>query len=393
MRVLLYTGKGGVGKTSVAAATALVCSGRGYRTAVVSTDAAHSLGDSFGTPLRPEPTPVADGLDALEIDVNREIQGNWGAVQEFLTAVLRRRGFDKLVAEEFSVFPGMEELFSLLRLKDLSDTGRYDVIVVDCAPTGATARLLSFPEIFDWYMEKFFNLERRIVKALRPLAEKLTNLPLPSDDVFGAIQVLYTQVDAVKGMLLDGAVTTARLVLNPEKMVIDEAHRAYTYLSLFGFHVDLVVANRVLPEEATSGYFGEWASIQARRMEEVEEAFSPLPIFPVRHFGSEVVGLARLHQMGREIFDTKDPTEVFFSQPPIQVRDAESGYNLHLRLPGAKKEDLDVWVHDDRLVVSFLNQRRSIALPYALACLHLTGAALEDGTLTVQFRDEGGETQ
>jgi arsenite-transporting ATPase len=391
VRVLLYTGKGGVGKTSVAASTALLCSRHGYRTVVVSTDAAHSLGDSLGMRLRYEPTSVAENLDAVEVDVNKEIKTNWGAVQEFLTLVLRRRGFDKLVAEEFSIFPGMEELFSLLRLKGLWDSGLYDIIVVDCAPTGATARLLSFPEIVDWYMEKFFNIERKIVKAVRPLAQRLTDLPLPSDEVFGAIETLYQQVDAVKDMLLDGDTTTARLVLNPERMVIEESHRAYTYLSLFGFHMDLVVANRVLPEEATSGYFGEWASVQAKRMEEVEEAFSPLPIFPVRHFGAEVVGLERLALMGQEIFGDRDPSQVFSSQVPIEVTEAAGGYDLKVRLPGAKREDLDVWVHDDRLVISFLNQRRSIALPYALASLRLTGAVLEDRVLSVQFRKEGGE--
>ncbi len=391
MRVLLYTGKGGVGKTSVAASTSLLCSRRGYRTVVVSTDAAHSLGDSFGMRLQYKPTSVADNLDAVEVDVNKEIKTNWGAVQEFLTLVLRRRGFDKLVAEEFSIFPGMEELFSLLKLKGLWDTGSYDVIVVDCAPTGATARLLSFPEIVDWYMEKFFNIERKIVRAVRPLAQRLTDLPLPSDEVFGAIETLYQQVDAVKDMLLDGETTTARLVLNPERMVIEESHRAYTYLSLFGFHVDLVVANRVLPEEATSGYFGEWASVQAKRMEEVDEAFSPLPILAARHFGTEVVGVERLTLMGEEIFGDRDPTDVFFSEVPIEVAEAADGYDLKVRLPGAKKEDLDVWVHDDRLVISFLNQRRSIALPYALASLELSGAALEDRVLRVQFRKKGGE--
>ncbi len=390
MRVVLCTGKGGVGKTSVAAATGLVCSELGHRTAVVSTDAAHSLGDCFGIRLGCEPRPVAENLDAVEVDVNKEIKSNWGAVQEFLTVVLRRRGFDKLVAEEFSVFPGMEELFSLLRLQRLWDTGTYDVIVVDCAPTGATARLLSFPEIVDWYMEKFFNIERKIVRAVRPLAKRLTDLPLPSDEVFGAIETLYQQVDAVKDTLLDGRISTARLVLNPERMVIEESHRAYTYLSLFGFHVDLVVANRVLPEEAASGYFGEWASIQARRMAEIEEFFSPLPIFTARHFGAEVVGLERLALMGKEIFGDRDPTTVFFSEVPIEVVETTSGYDLKVRLPGASKADLDVWVHDDRLVISFRNQRRSIALPYALASLALTGAALEDRVLRVQFREEGG---
>jgi arsenite-transporting ATPase len=392
VRILLYTGKGGVGKTSVAAATALLSARLGYRTAAVSTDAAHSLGDSFNVRVGYEPTAVVENLDAVEVDVNREIKANWGVVQEFLAAVLRRRGFDKLVAEEFSVFPGMEELFSLLRLKGLWDTGEYDVVVVDCAPTGATARLLSFPEIVDWYMDKFFNLERKIVKAVRPLAQRLTNLPLPSDDVFGAIEVLYQQVDAVKDMLLDGNVTSARLVLNPEKVVIEESHRAYTYLSLFGFHVDLVVANRVLPEEATSGYFGEWASVQARRMREVEESFSPLPILTVRHFGNEVVGLERLEKMGEEIFGSKDPTAVFFSEAPIGVTEAAGGYDLRVRLPGATREDLNVWVCDERLVISVHNQRRSIALPYALASLGLTSARMENAILVVEFRqEEGGE--
>ncbi len=392
MRILLYTGKGGVGKTSVAAATALLSARLGYRTVAVSTDTAHSLGDSFNARVGYEPTAVVENLDAVEVDINREIKANWGVVQEFLAAVLRRRGFDKLVAEEFSVFPGMEELFSLLRLKGLWDTGEYEVVVVDCAPTGATARLLSFPEIVDWYMDKFFNLERKIVKAVRPLAQRLTNLPLPSDDVFGAIELLYQQVDAVKDVLLDGKVTSARLVLNPEKVVIEESHRAYTYLSLFGFHVDLVVANRVLPEEATSGYFGEWASVQARRMKEVEESFSPLPIFTVRHFGNEVVGLERLEKMGEEIFGSKDPTVVFFSEAPIGVTEAAGGYDLRVRLPGATREDLNVWVCDETLVISVHNQRRSIALPYALASLGLTSARMEGAILVVQFREEeGGE--
>jgi arsenite/tail-anchored protein-transporting ATPase len=385
MRILLYTGKGGVGKTSLSAATALAAARKGHRVLVMSTDPAHSLSDSLDMPLGSSPTPVAEGLDALEIDVNEEFRQHWGAIKDYLSVLLRAQGMNDLVAEEMTVVPGIEELFSLLKIQEFADSGRYDVIVLDCAPTGNTMRLLSLPEALRWYMDRYFQLERRLLKAFRPLAEKVVRMPLPEDDVFAHIERLYEGVGKVREMLVDPEMTSIRLVCNPEKMVIRESQRALTYLSLFGFTVDMVVMNKVFPEEAGDGYLKEWLGIQAGHLEEAERGFAPLKVARVPFQKREVVGVQALNELAKIVFGRKDPAESQIRTVPMRMEKDDDGYSLFLHLPFAEKAELDCWVKGDELIVSIRNFRRSICLPRSLAGLPLKKAAFRDGWFRITF--------
>jgi arsenite-transporting ATPase len=390
MRIILYTGKGGVGKTTVAAATGLWAAGLGHRTLVISTDPAHSLGDAFDKPMGAEPTPVVDKLWGQEVNILEEIRNYWGAVQEYLTALFSTRGVDDIVAEEMAVFPGMEEVCSLLTIRQHAREGRYDCLVVDCAPTGETMRLLSFPDIARWYMEKLFPWERRIVTHVRPVLQPLVPVPLPTDKVYAALEVLFHRVDETKTLLVDAQRASIRLVLNPEKMVIKEAQRALTYLNLYGYGTDAVVSNRILPEATGKGYFAQWATIQRRYRQVIQEAFAPLPVWEVPFFKTEVAGLTMLGQMARSLFAERDPTKVFFSGPVQEVHRRGKEYHLSLKLPFARKEDVDLFQRGEELVVSIGNFRREIVLPRALVGLTVTGAKVEDGALVVRFASREG---
>jgi arsenite-transporting ATPase len=390
MRIILYTGKGGVGKTTVAAATGLWAAALGHRTLVISTDPAHSLGDAFDTPMGAEPTPVTDKLWGQEVNVLEEIRNYWGAVQEYLTALFSTRGVDDIVAEEMAVFPGMEEVCSLLMIRQHAREGRYDCLVVDCAPTGETMRLLSFPDIARWYMEKLFPWERRIVTHVRPVLQPLVPVPLPTDKVYAALEVLFHRVDETKTLLVDMQRSTIRLVLNPEKMVIKEAQRALTYLNLYGYGTDAVVSNRVLPEATGKGYFAQWATIQRRYRDMIQEAFAPLPVWEIPFFKTEVVGVAMLERMGNSLFADRDPTKVFFSGPVQEVQRHGKEYLLRLKLPFLRKEEVDLFRRGEELVVSIGNFRREIVLPRALVGLTVTGAKVEEGALVVRFASREG---
>ena len=386
MRIILYTGKGGVGKTSVSAATALAAARAGHRVLVMSTDPAHSLSDCFDVPLGPVPTRLEDRLDGLEVDVNEEFRHHWGAIKDYLSLVLRSQGMDDLVAEEMTVVPGLEELFSLLKVREFATSGEYDVIVLDCAPTGNTIRLLSLPEALGWYMDRYFHLERRLLKTLRPLAEKLVRMPLPEDEVFTHVERLYQQVREVRELLSDGEVTSIRLVTNPERMVIKESQRALTYLSLFGFSVDMVVMNKVFPVEAGTGYLSEWLGIQAEHLEEAERSFAPVPIVRVPFQRREVTGQEPLNVLAAILFaDGEDPVASRYRTTPIEMARESSGYVLRLQLPFADKGELDCWVKGDELILSMRNFRRHISLPRSLSGLPLEKAVFRDGWFQITF--------
>ncbi len=390
MRIILYTGKGGVGKTTVAAATAFWAAQLGHRTLVISTDPAHSLGDAFDKPLGAEPTSVAEKLWGQEINVLEEIRNYWGDVQEYLTALFSTRGVDEIVAEEMAVFPGMEEVCSLLMIHQHVHDGHYDCLIVDCAPTGETMRLLSFPDIARWYMEKLFPWERRIVTRLGPVVQPLVPVPLPTDKVYAALEILFHRVDETKSLLVDSLRSSIRMVLNPEKMVIKEAQRALTYLNLYGYGTDAVVSNRILVEASGKGYFAQWASIQRRYREMIQQAFAPLPVWEVPLFKTEVVGLAMLAHMAKSLFADRDPTQVFFSGPVQEVQRRGKEYLLSLKLPFLRKEDVDLFRRGEELVVSIGNFRREIVLPRALVGLEVTGAKAEEGALVVRFATREG---
>jgi arsenite-transporting ATPase len=394
MRIILYTGKGGVGKTTVAAATALWAAQLGHRTLVISTDPAHSLGDAFDQPMGAEPTPVAHNLWGQEVNVLEEIRNYWGDVQEYLTALFSTRGVDEIMAEEMAVFPGMEEVCSLLMIRQHVHEGHYDCLIVDCAPTGETMRLLSFPDIARWYMEKLFPWERRIVTRLGPVVQPLVPVPLPTDKVYAALEVLFHRVDETKSLLVDTKSSSVRLVLNPEKMVIKEAQRALTYLNLYGYGTDAVVNNRILPEASNTGYFAQWATIQRRYREMIQEAFAPLPVWEIPFFKTEVVGLAMLARMAKSLFADRDPTQVFFSGPVQEVHRRGREYLLSLKLPFLRKEEVELFQRGEELVVSIGNFRREVILPRGLVGLAIAGAKAEEGALVVRFasrEERGGE--
>lgn len=385
MRIILYTGKGGVGKTSVAAATAVRTAELGYRTVVMSTDLAHSLADSFDLPLDPEPIQIAPNLWAQETDIYYSLRTYWGRVQEWLRALLAWRQIDELVADEVSVLPGMEELANLLWINRHRESEKYDVIVVDCAPTGETLRLLSFPEIGRWWVDKFLPIHRAAATVMRPLVRATVGLPMPGDDVYDAVQDLFGQLDKLHGMLVDPAMTTARLVTNPEKMVIKEAQRTWTYFNLFGYPSDLVILNRVLPDSVHDAYFASWKQSQARYRAMVEERFSPVPIRELPLFRDEVVGLERLGEMGRALFGEDDPTRIFFHGRAQSVEKANGGFVLSLPLPFAEKGDVNLLQLGDELVVQVGSHKRNVILPRALVGLTAGRAKFEGDTLKIPF--------
>lgn len=387
MRILLYTGKGGVGKTSIAAATALRCADLGYSTVVISTDAAHSLADSFDMPIGNEPVELAPRLKGQEIDILHQMQKYWGTVQEWLTTVLAWRGVNELIADEASVLPGMDELASLLQIVYLHDSKEYDVIIVDCAPTGETLRLLSLPEVAKWYLTHIFPIERQMVKVAGPLLKSLTDLPIPDERVFDSIRGLILQLDQMHQLLSDPEQSSVRLVLNPEKMVIREAQRTFTYLNLYGYATDLVISNRVIPASAGEGYFSAWREAQTKYGQLVQEAFAPLPIFQVPFMNQEVVGVARLREFAQAVYGDQDPSKVFYEGNPQIIEKTQDGYKLKIRLPFISKQDVHMTRDGDELAISIGNFRHNVILPRALASLQVTKATFENDQLVLTFKD------
>jgi arsenite-transporting ATPase len=385
MRIILYSGKGGVGKTSLSASTALRAARLGHRTLVVSTDAAHSLADALEQEIGPTPTSLAPKLEGLEVDVNHELAHRWGVIHEFLTRFMTFRGVEEAVAEEIAILPGMEELFSLLKVKTYAESGAYDVIVIDCAPTGDTLRMLGIPEILNFYFARVFPIQRQVVRTVRPVAQRMTDMPIPSDEVFGAVKSLYQQLEGMGPLLQDPRRSSIRIVLNPEKMVISESQRLYTYLNLFGFPVDAIIANRVLPDQARSPYFDRWFGIQAGHLATARQAFDPLPFFEAPLFDREVVGAALLDEFGRRVFGDTDPTAVLYQQRPMEVKKEGKGYALYIRLPFVEKDRIQVWTRGDELVVQVDNQKRHLMLPRTLASRRLLGAAFTEQRLRVAF--------
>lgn len=385
MRVILYTGKGGVGKTSVAAATALLCAQRGYKTGIMSTDPAHSLADSFEAPLEGSMTPIADNLWGQEVDIFQELQLHWRTIQEWLVSLLRWQGMDEVVAEELAVLPGMEELTALLYITRYRREGNLDVLVVDCAPTGETLRLLSFPDMMRWYMRRFFPIGKRVVTAVGPVARGMLGVPAPGRDVFDSVQELYFQLEEMRNILLDSSASTVRLVVNPEKMVIKETQRTFTYFNLYGYSTDLVVCNRLLPREASGEFFDYWRQNQAEYLDLVYHSFDPIPVLKAPLMSREVVGLEALGELGEHIFAEKDPSRVFVQGKVQELsRDGER-HILRIRLPFAAREEISVMESDGEVVVQAGRHRRNILLPRVLANLRVEEAIKEGDTLKITF--------
>ncbi len=385
MRVVLITGKGGVGKTTVSAATAIRSAELGHRTLVMSTDPAHSLGDAFEAKLGDTPTRVIDNLDAQQIDSQTRLEESWGPVRDYLTKVFDWSGLEGVEAEELTVFPGMDELFSLATVREHVSSGNYDVLIVDCAPTAETLRLLSLPEVMAWYMDKLFPVSKQVAKVVRPVLSRLSSLPVADDQVFDTIATFYDRLEGVREILGDPEVTTARLVMNPEKMVIAEAKRTYTYLGLFGYAVDSAIVNRMLPESVTDPYFDEWRQIQKGHMEDVAEGFADVDIRTLRLFDQEMVGVERLRIVGEELYGDTDPTTRLSEGRPFRVEEDGDTVVLVVGMPFAEHDQLDVMRHDHELIVTVGQYRRSIVLPDSLKRREVLRANLADGELRVTF--------
>jgi arsenite/tail-anchored protein-transporting ATPase len=385
MRILLFTGKGGVGKTTVAAATAVRAAAAGHRTLVMSTDPAHSLADSFDVELSAETRPIGDNLWAEQIDAQARLEANWRDIQEFVIAFLNWAGVDAIEAEELSVIPGLDEIFSLTDVKRHVDSGNYDLLIIDCAPTAETLRLLSLPEAMNWYIERIFPVERRLVRTVRPLLTKLTSMPIADDRIFAAVERLHRNLDGVRQLLTNEHMSSVRLVVNPEKMVIAEARRTYTYLSLFGYRVDAVVVNRIIPDEVEDPYFGKWKDIQAEHLATVHDSFQPIPILTARLFDREMVGSPLLADLAGEVYGDLDATAILHQEDPLRVRKKDGAYVLSIRLPFVERTGLNVFRKSDELFVRIGSYKRNVILPQVLQRLEIQEAAFVDDRLEVRF--------
>ena len=384
MRILLHTGKGGVGKTSLSLATALAAAERGHRVFLLSTDSAHSLGDALGQKVGPQPTAIAPGVVAQEVEVLVELDRAWREIRTWLQTLIRDEA-DALLAEELLVFPGLEELIALRAIKDVESRGEFDLCVVDCAPTGSTLRLLRFPEALRVFMEHLFDFERKGVRLLRPLARRFgSDRILPQEEFFDAFERLYRDVEDVRQILLDTDRTSARLVVNPARVVVAETRRSFAYLSLYGVNTDAVLINRVLPDEARSGFMARWAEREAQEMEEIEQSF-PVPLFQVPLCDREQRGVETLAQMGRTVFGDKDPAALFLRRSPIRIQKRGVGSVLEIDLPGCEPGDIDVTRIGPDLLVRVGAATRRLALPASIEGLKIQKTRLEAEVLTLFF--------
>jgi len=389
MRIILYSGKGGVGKTSISAASGLELARRGYRTLVMSVDPAHSLSDCFDLEKglmdheSGQLVSVAKNLWIQEVDVQEEISRHWEAVYAYVAALLNVSGLEKTVAEELAIFPGMEEVSSLLYVNQYARERQFDVILLDCAPTGESLRFVSIPTTLEWYMAKIFKIERHAMRVARPVINALTSVPLPEDSYFKNLQDLYRKLSGMDKLLADPKTTTVRLVTNPEKMVLKETQRAFTFFCLYGLTVDAVIVNRILPGTVHDQFFNSWRDTQERWVQAIEEFFAPVPVWRVPLFEDEVLGVERLKKLSRTLYGERDPAERFFHEAPYHFRKVGTNYELRLRLPFVTNEDVNLSKKLDELVIRVGSIKRHVALPQRIAHCEPLGARLKEGELVV----------
>jgi arsenite-transporting ATPase len=388
-RVLLFTGKGGVGKTTVAAATAVRCGASGRDTLVLSTDPAHSLADVLGAPLGSQPTAVAPRVHARQLDATERFEEVWGEVQAYLTQVMDWAGADGIEAEELAIVPGLDEIFALSDIVEAVTSGRWEVVIVDCAPTAETIRLLSLPDVLRWYMERVFPVSRTVTRLVRPLISRVTTMPVPGDSVFRSTTAFYEGLGAVRELLTDAETASVRLVVNPERLVVAEARRTATYLSLYGYRTDAVVANRLLPDEVSDPWFKAWKESQAEHLSSIVDGFAPVPILRAGLAAAEIVGIAALDDFGAELYAGLDPAAVLHHDEPLRVDACDGGYVLRLALPFADRDELDLGRNGPELQIRVGPYRRSLVLPDALARRPVAGAVLVGSALEVRFGDLG----
>ncbi|MEM2839644.1 MAG: ArsA family ATPase [Thermoplasmata archaeon] len=388
IRVIIYTGKGGVGKTSVAAATALRAAKMGHKTVVMSTDSAHSLSDSLGIPLSGEIKTIQKNLDAIEIEVQYEIESKWAEIHNYIADFLESQGIEPVTAKELAVLPGMEFMSALFYIEQFYKEEKYDTIIVDTAPTADTIRLLSYPDVIDWYFDKLFGILKNLMKVARATVGHVMRTPLPTDKVLEDVQWMKTRLETVKNIMTDPEQTSVRLVLNPEKMVITETMRAYTYLSLYGYTVECIIVNRVFPESSGKGYFKEKLEEQKRYMKEIDEAFSPLKMMTAQILSKEIVGRESLNLLADMIFGDEDPTQVYSREKPMKMFDEDGARVLALKIPFTVDKTVELYNRKDLLIVSIGSYKRSITLPYTYASLAVRNAKMDDGWLKIYFEEE-----
>ncbi len=386
MRILLFTGKGGVGKSTLAAATACLSAEAGHRTLVLSTDAAHSLADALGQEAGTEPTEVSSNLWVQHVDAQVRFEQSWSDIQRYLLSVLEVAGVDPVAADELTVIPGAEEVLALLEVRAQARSGRWDVLVVDCAPTAETLRLLALPEALGWYMERVLPLERRVVRALRPVLSRAAGVPMPEDSVFDAIERLHADLDDVHA-LLTGPDASVRLVLTPESVVLAEARRAYTFLTLFGYRVDAAIVNRVFPDDGADAWRSAWVASQQGVLADAADSFAGLQLWTSVYRAREPVGPGELTDLAHDTYAGSDPLAVGASDPPMRVTTTGSRPVLSLPLPLATQEEVRLVRKGDELIVSVASYRRLLTLPSGLARHRVAGARVHDGELQIRFED------
>lgn len=386
MRILLFTGKGGVGKSTLAAATACASAAAGHRTLVLSTDAAHSLADALDLPATAEPTEAAANLWVQHVDAQKRFERSWADIQSYLLSVLDVAGVDPVTAEELTVIPGAEEVLALLEVRAQARSGEWDVLVVDCAPTAETLRLLALPEALGWYMDRVLPVERRVVRALKPVLTRAAGVPMPEDSVFDAIERLHADLADVRAVLT-GPESSVRLVLTPEAVVLAETRRAYTFLTLFGYSVDAAIVNRVFPEEGADEWRRTWVEAQRRQLDDAVDSFAGLELRTSVYRATEPVGRGELLGLAADVYDDSDPLARGTSAPPMTVRTTAGGLVLSLPLPLAAREDVDLVRKGDELIVSVASYRRLLTLPSGLARHRVVGARVHGGELQVRFAE------
>jgi arsenite-transporting ATPase len=399
MRIILYSGKGGVGKTSISAASGLESARRGYKTLVMSVDPAHSLSDAFDLDKdlmdheAGRLVNVAKNLWIQEVDVLEEISRHWNSVYAYVAALLNVSGLEQTLAEELAIFPGMEEVSSLLYVNQYVREKSFDVVILDCAPTGESLRFVSIPTTLEWYMSKIFKLERRVASVVRPMVHSFVGVPLPEEQYFKNLEELHRKLSGIDKLMADPKITTVRLVTNPEKVVLKETQRAFTYFCLYGLTVDAVIINRILPEDVSDQFFTAWKTTQERWIRRVEEFFSPVPVWRVPMFRDEVLGVERLKRLGRALYGSSDPAKRYFDQAPYSFRKVNGDYHLHLRLPFVQAEHVDLYKKLDELVIRVGGYKRHIALPQRVAHCEPESARVKDGELVVVMRRNNAQRE
>jgi len=385
MRSILYTGKGGVGKTTIAAATACKLAKDGRRVLIMSTDQAHSLADSFEMPIGNEETEVAENLYAMEIDAVRESELAWGKMKSYFRELLSARAASGIETEELLVFPGLEELFSLLKIVEISEAGKYDALIVDCAPTGETLSLLKFPEMFGNFVESVLPMKRKALKVAGPAVSRITKIPMPEDSLFDQITELTHQLEKMQKIMSDKENVSLRIVTTPERIVIKESKRNYTWLHLFDFNVDAVIVNKIYPQQALEGYFAKWMELQAQGMKEIGESFAPVPVFNLNLSRAEIKTIPLLSEAAEEIFDGSDPSQVFFCAKIFEIEEEPGGYLFRIFLPFAEKQDMELTQSGGEIILGIQNERRRITLPDVIRNREVGRAKFEAGALEIHM--------